>query len=194
MGNPASPCGISRPLSLTLYNLCGAKVMAARPATTVLTAAQNQYTLPTTSFRGRLSRRAAQPPYNRGAVAKPLSGRWQHLQAPSINAASKLQAAYTSLRDQPTIALPVHQDECITRLRSYCYATLYPKGSHSVRRIQAATEGDGLTAQKIHHAVWVGRQWNAILTLFDSIVKEIGKWSPNFRPHGLMFLLRNGYW
>ncbi|KND89334.1 hypothetical protein TOPH_06081, partial [Tolypocladium ophioglossoides CBS 100239] len=124
---------------------------------------------------------------NRTASPRP------HQRAPSVNVA-RLEAAYTARESQAPIALPINDEECLRRIRSYSYASLYPKGSHSARKIQETTGSDGGKAQDIYHALWVGRQWNSILNLFDSIVKELGKRSPNFKPHGLMLLLKTGYY
>lgn len=167
--------------------------MAARRANTLITATQNQSALPATSLRSQTSR-AVVLPYERSALLKRSTGRQQRLRAPPIDDVSKLEAAYIGRQSQFTIALPVDEGECLKRVRLYSYASLYAKGSHSARKIQHATGNNSLTAQEIHHALWVGRQWNAILNLFDSIVKELGKWSPNFKPHGLMFLLKTSYW
>lgn len=160
--------------------------MTTRHRNTLIAAVQSQNPLSAIPSPCRLSHRTIVQPNHQTASPR------RRRQPPPIDAA-KLEAAYTGHGSHSTIGLPINEQECQTRVRSFSYASLYPKGSHSTRIIQQTTGSDDLKATAVHHTLWVGRQWNAILNLFDSIATKLGKSSPNFKPCGLLFLLKTGY-
>lgn len=144
---------------------------------------------------GPSRRRSPHRAGRRGADGDGLPNRKakSRLRRPSQVDAARLEATYTSRKSHFSIGLPISEEECQKRVQSYSYANIFPKGSHSTQRIQETTSGNGLTTPDIHHIVWVGRKWNAILSLFDSVVESLGKRQTSFKPQGLMFLLKAGY-
>jgi len=113
--------------------------------------------------------------------------------APLNTQVTRLENTYTSQITQLGIALPV-DEEFLKRTQSLALARLHLKGTRAgsfLQQIQG--ERNGIDANKIHHTLWVGRKWDSILCLFDSVVRKLGKQQSAFKPYGLMVLLKASY-
>jgi hypothetical protein len=107
---------------------------------------------------------------------------------------TKLEKTYKS---PITIALPVDKKEYIKQIQALALATLHQKGTHTSPFLQQIRgQQNGINAKNITHTLWVGRSWDSMLYMFDSIIRDLGKQQPAFepfKPHGLIVLLKTGY-
>ncbi|KAJ0100685.1 hypothetical protein J7T55_009316, partial [Diaporthe amygdali] len=139
-------------------------------------------------------RHMTQRPISHSSRNRLLTGGRPIVPRNAVAPVSRLEKTYTSWIPQLGIALPINEEECLKRVHYLAFAKLHEKGtptSSFVQHIQG--EQHGVDANNVSHILWVGRQWDSILSLFDSIVQKLGKKHPTFKPHGLMVLLKAGY-
>jgi hypothetical protein len=103
-----------------------------------------------------------------------------------------------TLRDSTTTpSIPIDESSLLRRIHSYVLAELHPKGrsiNYIVQHLQETTsDGDNNINAKVSHILWVGRQWNALFVLYDSIARELSMGKPGFWPHGIICLLGAEY-